>query len=136
MIRRPPRSTRTDTLFPYTPLFRSPVLVRAGAHTIFDAAIECRSRHAQIVAVVADRRLDETEDETAPLGQAFAGSEQQSRAGGLDQARGETRRMGIDADVGGDHALVTRWIANRQGISDFADRENTRLHSSHQCASR
>src|SRR3546814_11895046 len=23
MIRRPPRSTRTDTLFPYTPLFRS-----------------------------------------------------------------------------------------------------------------
>src|SRR3546814_4159347 len=25
MIRRPPRSTRTDKLFPYTPLFRSPV---------------------------------------------------------------------------------------------------------------
>src|SRR3546814_10790812 len=24
MILRPPRSTRTDTLFPYTPLFRSP----------------------------------------------------------------------------------------------------------------
>src|SRR3546814_7850717 len=24
MIRRPPRSTRTDTLFPYTALFRSP----------------------------------------------------------------------------------------------------------------
>src|SRR3546814_16887176 len=31
MIRRPPRSTRTDTLFPYTTLFRSPTtLVRAG----------------------------------------------------------------------------------------------------------
>src|SRR3546814_2259266 len=29
MIRRPPRSTRTDTLFPYTTLFRSP----AGAET-------------------------------------------------------------------------------------------------------
>src|SRR3546814_13796435 len=26
MIRRPPRSTRTDTLFPYTTLFRSPTL--------------------------------------------------------------------------------------------------------------
>src|SRR3546814_2050426 len=26
MIRRPPRSTRTDTLFPYTTLFRSPEL--------------------------------------------------------------------------------------------------------------
>src|SRR3546814_4601862 len=28
MIRRPPRSTRTDTLFPYTTLFRSPRAVR------------------------------------------------------------------------------------------------------------
>src|SRR3546814_3302090 len=26
MLRRPPRSTRTDTLFPYTTLFRSPFL--------------------------------------------------------------------------------------------------------------
>src|SRR3546814_17370888 len=30
MIRRPPRSTRTDTLFPYTTLFRSPG--HAAAH--------------------------------------------------------------------------------------------------------
>src|SRR3546814_20715541 len=29
MIRRPPRSTRTDTLFPYTTLFRSKVNTRA-----------------------------------------------------------------------------------------------------------
>src|SRR3546814_15129848 len=28
MIRRPPRSTRTDTLFPYTTLFRSPIMSR------------------------------------------------------------------------------------------------------------
>src|SRR3546814_9386121 len=27
MIRRPPRSTRTDTLFPYTTLFRSVLLI-------------------------------------------------------------------------------------------------------------
>src|SRR3546814_9634997 len=32
MIRRPPRSTRTDTLFPYTTLFRS-----AGRHADADA---------------------------------------------------------------------------------------------------
>src|SRR3546814_13966440 len=36
MIRRPPRSTRTDTLFPYTTLFRSLARLRAevdgGAH--------------------------------------------------------------------------------------------------------
>src|SRR3546814_2315737 len=30
MIRRPPRSTRTDTLFPYTTLFRSGPLVGGG----------------------------------------------------------------------------------------------------------
>src|SRR3546814_11022309 len=29
MKRRPPRSTRTDTLFPYTTLFRSPRLIEA-----------------------------------------------------------------------------------------------------------
>src|SRR3546814_12443125 len=31
MIRRPPRSTRTDTLFPYTTLFRSTIVAEAGA---------------------------------------------------------------------------------------------------------
>src|SRR3546814_9458887 len=31
MIRRPPRSTRTDTLFPYTTLFRSPCRQRRAA---------------------------------------------------------------------------------------------------------
>src|SRR3546814_17659449 len=30
MTRRPPRTTRTDTLFPYTPLFRSPMYYRDG----------------------------------------------------------------------------------------------------------
>src|SRR3546814_12565637 len=32
MIRRPPRSTRTDTLFPYTTLFRSPTRVLGAGH--------------------------------------------------------------------------------------------------------
>src|SRR3546814_4433558 len=34
MIRRPPRSTRTDTLFPYTTLFRSPHAARRKAHRL------------------------------------------------------------------------------------------------------
>src|SRR3546814_9300621 len=33
MIRRPPRSTRTDTLFPYTTLFRSPSRARHADRT-------------------------------------------------------------------------------------------------------
>src|SRR3546814_10615289 len=33
LLRRPPRSTRTDTLFPFTTLFRSPAaLLGAGEH--------------------------------------------------------------------------------------------------------
>src|SRR3546814_2094676 len=37
MIRRPPRSTRTDTLFPYTTLFRSSVSIHcAKTHRLFD----------------------------------------------------------------------------------------------------
>src|SRR3546814_769804 len=35
MIRRPPRSTRTDTLFPYTTLFRSRVF-RAVEHQMLE----------------------------------------------------------------------------------------------------
>src|SRR3546814_7604685 len=35
MIRRPPRSTRTDTLFPYTTLFRSDYVVVVGHDICF-----------------------------------------------------------------------------------------------------
>src|SRR3546814_1637509 len=51
MIRRPPRSTRTDTLFPYTTLFRS-VRRHAGngyprpdqghPHRVAECSIDCR----------------------------------------------------------------------------------------------
>src|SRR3546814_14038068 len=36
MIRRPPRSTRTDTLFPYTTLFRSPQRDLGKTAVVFD----------------------------------------------------------------------------------------------------
>src|SRR3546814_3827670 len=39
MIRRPPRSTRTDTLFPYTTLFRSGVPCQAH-HTVDEILID------------------------------------------------------------------------------------------------
>src|SRR3546814_3676348 len=38
MIRRPPRSTRTDTLFPYTTLFRSAYLRRSPVRRILRLA--------------------------------------------------------------------------------------------------
>src|SRR3546814_1662489 len=67
MIRRPPRSTRTDTLFPYTTLFRSSGQVEALATTarmeeadlvIFDAAltpIQQRNLETAHEAKVIDR---------------------------------------------------------------------------------
>src|SRR3546814_3176941 len=46
MIRRPPRSTRTDTLFPYTTLFRSAISSRN--HRLFgDAAVGDRPLPSQ-----------------------------------------------------------------------------------------
>src|SRR3546814_16709557 len=47
MIRRPPRSTRTDTLFPYTTLFRSPdgripYAVSGGAVCLCPGLCRCR----------------------------------------------------------------------------------------------
>src|SRR3546814_18034789 len=40
MIRRPPRSTRTDTLFPYTTLFRSETSMNRAAEQAVPAAAD------------------------------------------------------------------------------------------------
>src|SRR3546814_12578572 len=67
MIRRPPRSTRTDTLFPYTTLFRSQcrrrlcrLLARAGRGAARDGAgIARRARTRRVRALLpagGDRR--------------------------------------------------------------------------------
>src|SRR3546814_21123879 len=50
MTRRPPRSTRTDTLFPYTTLFRSGQAFASGggAHADPKAAVAAHSDEAEI----------------------------------------------------------------------------------------
>src|SRR3546814_16711328 len=48
MIRRPPRSTRTDTLFPYTTLFRSPLAEESAGH----CDEPCIARHFAPVASI------------------------------------------------------------------------------------
>src|SRR3546814_4942689 len=59
MIRLPPRSTRTDTLFPYTPLFRSAADLRGvviallqaagGVHDLVHALADLRRHQGAVV---------------------------------------------------------------------------------------
>src|SRR3546814_10257244 len=80
MIRRPPRSTRTDTLFPYTTLFRSPVQA-GGLYPIsdvwyIDASLDTPERLRIHVAqfareIAGEARLDECIDDR-PDGIGFA----------------------------------------------------------------
>src|SRR3546814_7274393 len=74
MIRRPPRSTRTESLFPYTPLFRSLVI---GVSTTADeeaatmqpdhdgalaAVVYMRRPYIQHQTVFADRQVGKGQD--------------------------------------------------------------------------
>src|SRR3546814_4776969 len=110
MHRRPPRSTRTDTLFPYTTLFRSGEAVlrdfqRRGAGTHRDMA-------RQETQGVDGYILDFERDGVAGCGKG-----------------GEARfvvpcRLGVmRGDVRGDAFAV--------GGVDMRDRKSTRLNSSH-----
>src|SRR3546814_10331422 len=89
MIRRPPRSTRTDTLFPYTTLFRSGRLVEfaaPGPDHQPAGRIEDGSEHA--AAAVGDG------DRHAPVVRRLAAG---ARARRQSVARG---RQGLGAQAG------------------------------------
>src|SRR3546814_8870505 len=75
MIRRPPRSTRTDTLFPYTTLFRSPgrcawISARSASDPVtsptFGTSAETRHERASS-ASRATRRSEEHTSELQSL---------------------------------------------------------------------
>src|SRR3546814_17107074 len=89
MIRRPPRSTRTDTLFPYTTLFRS--AVRGCLETLHGSAAQCQSRHQSQRRFPAER---------ATMFQAHADACWVRHLAPLDaagSARPALRRDGLDA---------------------------------------
>src|SRR3546814_18517902 len=106
MFRRPPRSTRTHTLVPYTPLFRSPdcldlMLVCVEAGLGLEAALDRVGRemalsHPRIAALLT---------ETTLLMRAGANRE--------DAMRKLADRASVDE------------------IRSFTDRKSTRLNSSH-----
>src|SRR3546814_2864694 len=63
MIRRPPRSTRTDTLFPYTTLFRSIGAIQARGACSFQQLY----RHADAALYAAKQRSEEHTSELQSL---------------------------------------------------------------------
>src|SRR3546814_6410776 len=72
MIRRPPRSTRTDTLFPYTTLFRSGVDRPRGAlQSCSLFPVPC-SPHSRLPPLLRPQQLlDRREAGAGALGLAF-----------------------------------------------------------------
>src|SRR3546814_20716372 len=95
MIRRPPRSTRTDTLFPYTTLFRS--VEGEGLHGARGAGLgtggRCRgiavAHEQQVVAAAADA-LDALEVARTTVD---VGAHHVLRLA-IDRHRSEERRVG------------------------------------------
>src|SRR3546814_2849832 len=109
MIRRPPRSTRTDTLFPYTTLFRS-----AGA----PAPLHRRRAHH------LRQGLAEGEELTLPWLPAREGEDgkagQEAPERAADAEEGEAGGRDEEGHYGGEPVLGRR-----------QDRKSTRLNSSH-----
>src|SRR3546814_2024057 len=85
MVRRPPRSTRTDKLFPYTTLFRSQTNDLAGCTQRI--AQEHRFRHHQLVVTeVGDQRAERRVADRQPDHQAEG-------EGAVDENLPELRRL-------------------------------------------
>src|SRR3546814_3400862 len=123
MIRRPPRSTRTDTLFPYTTLFRSAIehlLHRARQRgEIFGADEKVAASGSQKLR--GDLvRSDELRCRSGALGRGFG--ERLAAAGAAVPDDEEVRRAG--------HAAM---LAKPKGAAQATpkDRKSTRLNSSH-----
>src|SRR3546814_1651548 len=113
MIRRPPSSTRTYTLFPSPTLFRSAVLLAS----VGDAADDGRpSRHVEL-----------------------AGGEiiqEEQRLGALDHEVVDAHGDEVDAHRGVAAGLDRHHELGADPVGGGEDRKSTRLNSSHQCASR
>src|SRR3546814_4107293 len=139
MIRRPPRSTRTDTLFPYTTLFRSQrreAAVLLAAHLVHvelavDLDLQAVASRGRIG--VAPHQLD------ALVGLVDLHLVAQAAQFARDEG-GDGRLAGgavavAEHEVGAGHGagLAGGVAAGRHGVA-VPDRTSTRLTSSHKCA--
>src|SRR3546814_5597701 len=110
MIRRPPRSTRTDTLFPYTTLFRS-VQSDHDRRDVVAGTVFHGAAHGPGLGC-ADRGVGATGAAVAGDGAAGAGT------ASAPELPPSGRAAGIHADVA-------------DAVFVIGDRKSTRLNSSH-----
>src|SRR3546814_4806789 len=121
MIRRPPRSTRTDTLFPYTTLFRS----------CTDGNIKNAYLLRGMAFLYSDRSMQAFDDFDAAnkigtasaLGVAFYGDAFSALGQGEAADRQYDRATQLDPEIG------ERFYEYAKGYA--VDRKSTRLNSSH-----
>src|SRR3546814_13469975 len=106
MIRRPPRSTRTDTLFPYTTLFRSPASsimnVRSRTPPMTAATGTCDAPEANIGC--PDRRRGCQRSNRDRTGQACEGKrsgQNDGPAAGDRKSVVEGKGVSVRVDLGG-----------------------------------
>src|SRR3546814_2867363 len=88
MIRRPQRSTRTDTLLPYTTLFRS----------VGDRAVEEAFPEAAALGAIAELRRHRATEGAGEAGEAAEIRRQQGLETSADLAR-QDRRLGTTGDA-------------------------------------
>src|SRR3546814_16700953 len=97
MIRRPPRSTRTDTLFPYATLFRSPCATVAatrsaatssGGSVAASCSARCRSGRGVVIG-----GWDSPRQSLVRRGQVGADVVERERVGARRPAAGRQRRV-------------------------------------------
>src|SRR3546814_19394378 len=128
MIRRPPRSNRTDTPFPNTTRFRS----NGETYTGYQG-----DTLASALLANGIHRVGRSFKYHRPRGILSAGSEEPNALVGTDRGNGRfepnTRATMVEIFDGLKATSQNHWPSLRH---DVGDRKSTRLHSSHYCASR
>src|SRR3546814_11141659 len=127
MYRLPPISTRTDTLLPYTTLFRSAVLQRRRVLQLAPGLLALAVEHRQAIGVVHRRAIVVDADAVAGIELEHARQRRDARVRQVD-AR-------VQAHVDVEHGFLARIDreAERAGRARAVeqDRKSTRLNSSH-----
>src|SRR3546814_3133288 len=126
MVRRPPRSTRTDTLFPYTTLFRSPPLLERR----YDQPAR------EVASAISGRPLSRQSHghPEQPVGDGDADRPQEDRVtrlypgGPRGSYRAARQRLAADGSSVGAEDFPARGLGPYRGRGD---RKSTRLNSIH-----